>query len=96
MSARRKSETANEGLVHAFAIGRFKGRQGDRWGRVERASSDKPCAQTLVCIALEDLSIENGFFMDLGKGEDVCIDGETALLLPPSGGGLAILIWIML
>ena len=48
--------------------------------------------QTMVFIALEDLGIHNGFPIELGRGQDVCMDGKMMLYTPPSGGGLAICI----
>lgn len=51
-------------------------------------------ARTMVCIALEDLRQLNGFPFELQGGEDVCIDSEDPILLLPTGGGKAILIWI--
>jgi hypothetical protein len=53
---------------------------------------DRP--QTVVCVALEDLGPQNGFFLDLPQGKDVCMDGRSRILLPATGGGLALLIWI--
>ncbi|KAF7186198.1 hypothetical protein HII31_12440 [Pseudocercospora fuligena] len=87
----RPAKTADRSLVRAFGIYRFKERS-DRWMWADPSTDDEP--QTLVCIALEDLSPENGFFMDLKAGQDVCIDGKDKILVPPTGGGLAILIWV--
>lgn len=50
--------------------------------------------QTMVCIALEDLGPKNGFFFELQLGKDVCMDGQDRIWLPPTGGGLSLLIWI--
>lgn len=50
--------------------------------------------QTVVCIALEDLGPANGFLFDLRHGMDLCMDGGSTLLLPPSGGGKGIIIWL--
>lgn len=87
-------------MVLAFGIYRFKEYASDQWELVKRparsideAFEDKE-SQTMVCIALEDLGPDNGFPFRLQRGQDVCMDGNEALLLPPTGGGMAILIWI--
>lgn len=48
--------------------------------------------QTVVFVALTDLSPANGFFITLSKGQDVCIDGNAILHFPPTGGGRGIFI----
>lgn len=52
--------------------------------------------QTIVFIALEDLGTENGFPFPLKRGQDVCVDGKLELLIPPTGGGLGMLIILRL
>jgi hypothetical protein len=47
---------------------------------------------TVVIIALEPLSRENGCFVNLASGEDVCIDGNADILIPGTGGGLGVFI----
>lgn len=50
--------------------------------------------QTVVCLALCNLGPHNGFFLNLPFGQDICIDGKDRLILPPSGGGIGLLVWI--
>lgn len=52
--------------------------------------SDNETPQTVVFIALVDLTPENGFFMDLKRGEDVCADSMAPIKFPPTGGGIGI------
>lgn len=84
-------------LIIAFGAYRFKQYTKQEWELVRHPAW---CAlkhegpQTMICIALEDLGPDNGFPFDLSYGEDACIDGTDDLLLPPTGGGAAILIWI--
>ena len=61
--------------------------EGAGWKQVSGglATYDEP--QAIVLIALEDLGPENGFFMELKKGEWVCKDGEQLVSLPSTGGG---------
>ena len=47
-------------------------------------------AETIVFIPLEDLGPENGFFMPLKYGQDVCVDGRANISFPASGGGTGI------
>lgn len=47
---------------------------------------------TVVIIALEPLNRKNGCFINLASGEDVCIDGNTDILIPGTGGGLGVFI----
>lgn len=46
--------------------------------------------QTVVFIALEDLHLGNGFFIDLEQGQDVCLDHRAPVAFPRTGGGLGI------
>ncbi len=46
--------------------------------------------RTVVFIPLEDLGPENGFFMPLKYGQDVCVDGRAKISFPASGGGTGI------
>lgn len=48
--------------------------------------------QTVVFIALEDLDTQNGFFMELAKGFDVCLDSRSKIRFPKSGGGIGVFI----
>jgi hypothetical protein len=47
---------------------------------------------TVVIIALEPLNYENGCFVNIGSGEDICVDGNATVLIPGTGGGLGIFI----
>ncbi|KAF2158939.1 hypothetical protein M409DRAFT_30570 [Zasmidium cellare ATCC 36951] len=90
----RAQKPANKELVLAFGVYKFK--QYTKWelvphpARYNRSSG----TQTMICVALEDLSPSNGFPFELQCGQDVCIDGGADLFLPPTGGGMAVLIWI--
>jgi hypothetical protein len=44
----------------------------------------------MVFVALENLGPHNGFPFEMVCGQDVCMDGHTNLLTPPTGGGRAI------
>lgn len=55
---------------------------------------DDHVPDTVVCVALDHLGPDNGFFLHLQRGEDLCLDGGDDILLPPTGGGLALLIWV--
>lgn len=59
-----------------------------------RMDDEEP--QTIVFIALEDLGPENGFPFLLRRGQDVCVNGKLDILLPPTGGGLGMLIILRL
>ncbi|PIA82975.1 hypothetical protein CB0940_12198 [Cercospora beticola] len=87
----RPLKPAHRSLVRAFGIYQFKARK-DGWMWADPSTDSDP--QTLVCVALDNLGLENGFFMDLDSGQDVCIDGNDKILVPPTGGGLAILFWV--
>lgn len=52
--------------------------------------NDAHRSQTVVFLALEDLNPDNGFFMYLQKGDDVCVDSKADVRFPPPGGGLGI------
>ena len=93
----RSEKAATTELVLAFGIYKFKKRAND-WELVQQPARGpvEVEVQTMICIALEDLGPFNGFPIELRSGEDVCIDGNDTLLLPPTGGGMAILFWINL
>lgn len=40
------------------------------------------------------LGADSGFPLELQRGQDVCLDGFDSLLLPPTGGGVAFLLWL--
>lgn len=60
------------------------------WQVVHGLSVDGTKSSTVVIIALEPLNVENGCFVDLSKGEDVCIDGNADVFVPGRGRGLGI------
>lgn len=62
----------------------------------EGLSMDDEEPQTIVFIALEDLGPENGFPFPLKRGQDVCVDGNLDVLIPPTGGGLGVVIVLRL
>lgn len=91
------TKAATSTLVKAFGLYKFKAFTTDQWKLVKRparAIVAEKDVRTMVCVALEDLGPHNGFPFELRQGQDVCIDGYDTLLLPPTGGGKAILIWI--
>jgi hypothetical protein len=47
---------------------------------------------TVVIIAIEPLNEENGCFVNLERGQDVCLDGNATIILPGTGGGLGVFI----
>ena len=81
-------------LVRAFGIYRFKQLSTEQWKPLPEGPGMDGNPQTMVCIALEDLGPQNGFFFDLQSGWDVCMDGKDRILLPPTGGGLGLLVWV--
>ncbi|KAK3723951.1 hypothetical protein LTR37_001435 [Vermiconidia calcicola] len=88
----RPAKPPHRQLVRAFCICRFKQRSHKQWKRLPGGPGMDGEPQTVVCIALEDLGPDNGLFFELQSGKDVCIDGTDQILLPPSGGGLIMLI----
>ena len=88
----RKAQTDTEQLVRAFGLFRLRARSDSTdWISVpDGLGNDARKLQTTVYIALMDLNPENGFFMHLRKGEDVCIDSKANIKFPPPGGGLGI------
>lgn len=92
-----------EDLVSGFSVFRMKGREGD-WaalhdhGRPDREEREtgirKP--QTVVFIALSPLDHDNGFFVALQPGQDICVDSCATILHPSTSGGLGIAIWLKL
>ncbi|KAF2212136.1 hypothetical protein CERZMDRAFT_98055 [Cercospora zeae-maydis SCOH1-5] len=102
----RYTDPKVEDPVLAFGIYKVKGRLKQSWELVPQAAqgpksdreeaSDLKIAQTMVCIALEDLGPHNGFPFELQQGMDVCIYANETLLLLPTGSGFAILVWLAL
>jgi hypothetical protein len=86
-----------QALVRAFCIFKLKAFDGQQWEFLDDHglhsgghSSEKQRPQTVVFIALTELNRQNGFFMDLHVGQDVCVDSAAGLLFPPQGGGLGV------
>ena len=48
--------------------------------------------ETIVFIALEPLTPDNGFFMRLDEGQDVCLDSKASVQFPSTGGGRGVYI----
>lgn len=92
-----------ENLLSGFSIFRLKGREGG-WAALRdhgRPDPDERITavrkpQTVVFIALSRLDHENGFFISLQPGQDICVDSCATILHPPTGGGLGIAIWLKL
>lgn len=86
-----------QALVRAFCIFRLKSLDGPQWEYLDDHgvhTDDHDCEeqrpQTVIFIALTELGRNNGFFLHLQPGEDVCIDSNAKLLFPPEGGGLGL------
>ena len=41
---------------------------------------------------METLNYTNGCFVELNKGEDVCLDGNSTVRFPGTGAGLGVFI----
>ncbi|KAK4890419.1 hypothetical protein LTR49_028730, partial [Elasticomyces elasticus] len=92
-----------DNLVSGFAIFRMKQRNdGPDWITLNDHGWPEPndphdlMPQTAVFVALSDLCYENGFFMDLKSGQDVCLDTKEDIVYPPKGGGLGVAFWLRL
>lgn len=91
----RPFKTPDRSLVRGYGVYRFKKLSNTEWKPLRKgAGMDDEFPDTVVCIALNDLGPENGFFTRLSRGEDLCLDGGDDILLPPTGGGLVMLLWI--
>lgn len=90
----RPAKPPSPNLVLGWVTCRMKQLPAPAWEDLPEGPGMDDRPQTVVCIALEDLGPHNGFFMNLSQGEDVCIDGKAQILLPPTGGGLGLLVWI--
>ncbi len=71
---------------------RLKAVERQRWEPHEGLGIDDREPQTTIFIALENLNPENGFFMSMEHGRDVCLDSKADIRFPPTGGGLGIYI----
>ena len=80
-------------VLAGFCIFRLKEFDSKDWTllNVSLGTGD-PEPQTVIFIALQDLDSRNGFFMTLGRGNDVCLDSKPRIQLPPSGGGIGVYI----
>jgi hypothetical protein len=84
-------------IIKWYCLFRLKSLGGKKWKDMPeglRIDDEEP--QTFVFIALEDLGPENGFLFPLKRGQDVCVDGELNILIPPTGGGLGVVIVLRL
>lgn len=79
-------------IIKWFALCTLKSTGGTKWARFTDGLAMDNEPQTFVFVALEALGPENGFPYALGRGQDVCMDGTSQLLLPPTGGGLVMII----
>ena len=83
-----------EKLVKAFCAFRFKPWK-KQWQPIDGLAVDRRDQRehsTVVIIALEPLDHNNGCFVELKYGEDVCVDGRAPIDFPGTGGGLGIFI----
>jgi hypothetical protein len=80
----------------------MKPRDGPDWvllddhGRVDTQDTEAMHPQTVVFIALTHLGFDNGFFVSLEPGQDICIDSAAKIIYPPTGGGVGVAIWLKL
>ncbi|KAK3669279.1 hypothetical protein LTR78_010853 [Recurvomyces mirabilis] len=87
----RQAKCRGSSLVKKFGFCRFKAAPAaENWYFLEGGPGVDATRQTVVFIALQDLSPHNGFPIDLSRGRDVCMDGNLGIWTPPTGGGLAI------
>lgn len=83
-----------------FTLAKFDGGGGkyllnmDMRDLVKRPESDGP--KTVVFVAVDDLSLDNGFFTTLQAGRCVCVDSNKPLWFPATGGGRGLIYWLML
>lgn len=84
-------------IIKWFCLFRIKDLGGQKWKEMpEGLCMDDDEPQTIVFIALEDLGPENGFPFPLKRGQDACVDGKLPIVVPPTGGGLGMLIILRL
>lgn len=79
--------------VRDFGLIRFK-ESGSGWVDLPEGLGKDDEPQTVVIIALENLTPDNGFFLELRCGQDICVDGKASIDVPSTGGGTAV--WIVL
>merc|ERR1711939_1009152 len=89
---RSPSSTIPEELLCARCVFRLKERETKEW-KISKEDGlqvhlDHP--ETIVFLATEDLGPENGFFIPLKRGQDVCVDGRANISFPATGGGRGI------
>lgn len=73
----------------------MKASRDQEWQKPERLNT-KDEKQTIVFIALEDLTTDNGFFISLKQGQDICVDSKADILFLPTSGGLGICFALLL
>lgn len=86
-----------ERIIKWYCLFRLKSLGGEKWKMMPeglRIDDEEP--QTIVFVALEDLGPGNGFPFPLKCGQDVCVDGDVDVLIPPTGGGLGVLLVLRL
>ena len=78
----------DSGVLRGFCVFKMKASKDGGWATVDRTLGiDEHEPQTVVFIALENLSASNGFFMRLPVGCHVCLDSRAEVLFPNKGGG---------
>lgn len=74
--------------MRGFCVFRLKASEDVGWTTSsDTLGIDRHEPQTVVFIALQDLNANNGFFMSLPQGCDVCLDSRAEVLFPSGGGG---------
>lgn len=87
---RRPVTQVGRSLVKGSGFCRFKpASDQSSWSLHKKPGIDEE-QQVIVFVALEALGPHNGFPFSLASGQDVCTDGHSDLLTPPTGGGRAI------
>lgn len=92
----RNTSLKGEELLKGFGAFRFKALEPPQWGiakeglGMEMKRGNENERSTIVLVALEDWSEENGFFCQMDRGADICIDSKAPVPLPGTGGGLGI------
>lgn len=87
----RSASDPTTNIVRAYCGFRFKELK-IRWQPLHGLAVNERECSTVVIIALEPLNHDNGCFVNLATGEDVCIDGNAEVLVPGTGGGLGVFI----
>ena len=81
-------------IVKADCIFRLK--ESNELACLQGHGADDCVPQTVIFIALTPLHQQNGFFVDLEPGQDVCVDSVADIWFPPSGGGLGLCVCLNL